>query len=80
MAGVVALVSITLVIAYFSLVLGELAPKRLALQRAEGFSLFVAPVIDVLATASHAPHLAAVQVHRPRGAARREVTPRRPVR
>jgi putative hemolysin len=51
-ADVVALVSITLVIAYFSLVLGELAPKRLALQRAEGFSLFVAPVIDVLATAS----------------------------
>ena len=51
-ADVTALVGITLVIAYFSLVLGELAPKRLALQRAEGLSLFVAPVIDALATIS----------------------------
>lgn len=51
-ADITALVAITLVISYFSLVLGELAPKRLALQRAEGFSLLVAPVIDVLAVAS----------------------------
>ncbi|HUW16764.1 MAG TPA: hemolysin family protein [Actinomycetes bacterium] len=51
-ADVTALVGITLVIAYFSLVLGELAPKRLALQRAEGLSLVVAPIIDALATIS----------------------------
>ena len=48
----VALVSITIVIAYLSLVLGELAPKRLALQRAEGYALFVAPVIELLAQVS----------------------------
>ncbi len=48
-AGAVALVSITIVISYFSLVLGELAPKRLALQRAEGVSLAVAPAVDFLA-------------------------------
>ena len=47
-----ALILITLVIAYLSLVLGELAPKRLALQRAEGYALFVAPVIEFLARVS----------------------------
>ena len=51
-ASAVSLVSITLVIAYLSLVLGELAPKRLALQRAEGFALLVAPVIEFIARIS----------------------------
>ncbi len=51
-AGPMSLVLITLVIAYLSLVLGELAPKRLALQRAEGFGLFAAPVIELLAKVS----------------------------
>jgi putative hemolysin len=51
-ANAVALVSITVVIAYLSLVLGELAPKRLALQRAEGFALFAAPFIEFLAKVS----------------------------
>ena len=36
-ANAVALVGVTLVIAYLSLVLGELAPKRLALQACRGF-------------------------------------------
>jgi len=45
----VALVLVTLVISYVSLVLGELVPKRLALQRAEGFALVVAPVVDQVA-------------------------------
>src|SRR5690606_37252027 len=35
-----------------SLVLGELAPNRLALQRAEGLSLIVAPFLDRLAALS----------------------------
>ncbi|HYN75847.1 MAG TPA: hemolysin family protein [Candidatus Limnocylindria bacterium] len=48
-AGPTALVTITIVISFFSLVLGELAPKRLALQRAEGIALVVAPVIDLTA-------------------------------
>ncbi|OII14840.1 hemolysin family protein [Curtobacterium sp. MCBA15_008] len=50
-AEVVALVLMTLVIAYLSLVFGELVPKRLALQRAEGFSMAVAPTLDRFATA-----------------------------
>ncbi|WP_144761030.1 hemolysin family protein [Curtobacterium sp. 9128] len=45
-AETVALVAMTLVIAYLSLVFGELVPKRLALQRAEGFSMLVAPTLD----------------------------------
>ena len=49
-ASTTALVLITLVIAYASLVLGELVPKRLALQRAESFALVLAPPLDVLAT------------------------------
>jgi putative hemolysin len=51
-AGTVSLVGITLVITYFSLVLGELAPKRLGLQWAEGLSLRVAPFLDWLAKVS----------------------------
>jgi putative hemolysin len=51
-SGTIALISITLLISYFSLVLGELAPKRVALQRAEGLSLLVAPILDRLATLS----------------------------
>jgi putative hemolysin len=48
-ADTTALVLITLVISYFSLVIGELAPKRLALQRAERISLMVAPTVDRIA-------------------------------
>ncbi|WP_425411787.1 hemolysin family protein [Nocardioides aequoreus] len=49
-APTVALVALTLVVAFFSLVLGELVPKRLALQRSEGVSLLVAPLVDRFAT------------------------------
>jgi putative hemolysin len=52
LADAAALVGITLVISYFSLVLGELVPKRLGLQRAEGVSLMVAPALDRIATLS----------------------------
>lgn len=51
-ARVLALVLVTLAISYASLVLGELAPKRLALQRAEGLSLYVAPFLDRIASLS----------------------------
>ncbi|MEU0516769.1 hemolysin family protein [Streptosporangium sp. NPDC006007] len=51
-AAPLALVLVTLVISYFSLVLGELVPKRIALQRAEGLSLLVAPFLDRMATLS----------------------------
>ena len=45
-----ALVLLTLVIAYLSLVLGELAPKRIAMQQAARVSLWVAPPLDRFAT------------------------------
>jgi len=41
-----ALIVLTLVIAYLSLVLGELVPKRIALQRTEQFATLVAPPLD----------------------------------
>ncbi|PSK90948.1 putative hemolysin [Murinocardiopsis flavida] len=41
-----ALVALTLLIAYLSLVLGELVPKRFALQRSVGIALVVAPPLD----------------------------------
>lgn len=48
-ADVVSLIGMTLLIAYLSLVLGELVPKRLALQRAAGFSLALAPPLLMFA-------------------------------
>ncbi|MSY98823.1 MAG: DUF21 domain-containing protein, partial [Actinobacteria bacterium] len=44
-----ALISITIVIAYISLVFGELVPKRLALYRTEIIALAAAPTIDFMA-------------------------------
>ena len=49
-SSVSSLIGVTLVIAYFSLVFGELVPKRLALFRTEQISLASAPIIDVVAT------------------------------
>ncbi|MEO5662811.1 MAG: hemolysin family protein [Nocardioides sp.] len=49
-ARTTALVALTLFIAYLSLVLGELVPKRLALQKSAGVALAVAPVLDRFAT------------------------------
>ncbi|WP_380169662.1 hemolysin family protein [Jannaschia sp. R86511] len=48
-AQTTAFIGVTLLIACLSLVLGELAPKRLALQRAEGLSLLAAGPLDVIA-------------------------------
>ncbi|MCZ2812265.1 hemolysin family protein [Modestobacter sp. VKM Ac-2979] len=42
-------VAVTIAISYLSLVVGELTPKRLALQRAEGFSLVVAAPLNAIA-------------------------------
>jgi putative hemolysin len=50
LSSTLALVLLTLVIAYLSLVLGELVPKRIALQRAERVALVVAPPLDRFAT------------------------------
>ncbi|HQR80245.1 MAG TPA: hemolysin family protein, partial [Actinomycetota bacterium] len=51
-AAPLAFVAVTVLIAYLSLVLGELVPKRLALQRAEAMSLAVAGPVDALAKVS----------------------------
>ncbi len=44
-----ALIAVTLIISFFTLVFGELAPKRIALQRAVRVSVIAAPVVDRLA-------------------------------
>jgi len=49
-AGPVAFIVVTAGISYLSLVLGELTPKRLALQRAEGLAMLVAPSLNRAAT------------------------------
>jgi putative hemolysin len=49
-ASPVSVIIVTLIISFFTLVLGELAPKRLALQRSERVSVFAAPVVDRVAT------------------------------
>jgi putative hemolysin len=48
-ASPVALIAVTLIISFFTLVFGELAPKRLALQRNERVALVAGPVVDWLA-------------------------------
>lgn len=48
-ASLTALVVMTLIVSYLSLVLGELVPKRMAMQKAESFSLIVAPPLRVFA-------------------------------
>ena len=45
-ASALSLILVTGVISVFTLVLGELAPKRLALQRPEAVSLLAAPLLD----------------------------------
>ncbi|HEY0618648.1 MAG TPA: hemolysin family protein [Kribbella sp.] len=50
LANTVALILITIAISYVSIVLGELAAKRLALQRAETFALGLAPLVDRIAS------------------------------
>lgn len=49
-AAAASLVLITIVIAYFSIVIGELTAKRLAMQRSESFSLALAPLVSGIAT------------------------------
>ncbi len=46
LASVLSLVTVTVAISFFSLVLQELAPKRLALQRPESVALIAAPILD----------------------------------
>lgn len=48
-AGAVAIGSVTLVLVFVNLVLGELAPKRLAMQHALGWSLTIARPLSMLA-------------------------------
>ena len=50
LAATVALVLLTLAIAYLSLVLGELVPKRLALQRASAVAVATGPALDRFAS------------------------------
>jgi len=48
-ANTVALVVVTAIISYVSIVVGELTAKRLALQRSESFAMALAPVVDFIA-------------------------------
>jgi putative hemolysin len=49
LAGATGIIGVTLVISFVTLVLGELAPKRLALQRTEGAALFFGPPLGGIA-------------------------------
>jgi len=48
-AGTIAFIVVTICITFFSLVLGELAPKRIALQRGPTMALLAAPLLDRIA-------------------------------
>ncbi|MGI5290280.1 hemolysin family protein [Nonomuraea polychroma] len=51
-AGGVAIVLVTIVLTFLTLVFGELAPKRVAMQRAETWAMFMARPLSVIATLS----------------------------
>ncbi len=51
-SGAASVIAVTLILAYVTLVLGELAPKRIAMQRAEHWGLLVARPLSLAATAS----------------------------
>ena len=73
----VAVVLVTLVLTYLTLVLGELAPKRIAMQSAERWALRAARPLAVISTLTRPVGLAAVQVHRPAWSAWPAADPRR---
>jgi putative hemolysin len=52
LANVLGFLGVTLVITFATLVVGELTPKRLALQNTEGISLRFAPALDIIARGS----------------------------
>ena len=52
MLELISVITITLVLSYFTLVLGELVPKRLALQKAESIAMFAAAPLTVLSKIS----------------------------
>ena len=47
-SGSLSIVTVTIILSYFNLVLGELVPKRIALQKAERFSLFAVRPIYIV--------------------------------
>jgi putative hemolysin len=49
LAGATGIIGVTLIISFVTLVIGELAPKRLALQRAEAAASLFAPPLDRIA-------------------------------
>jgi putative hemolysin len=49
-AGPVSIVAVTLVLSYFTLVFGELAPKRVAMQKAERWGMIMARPLAVMLT------------------------------
>jgi putative hemolysin len=49
-AGPISFIVVTICITFCSLILGELAPKRIGLQRAPRLALLAAPVLDLIAT------------------------------
>jgi putative hemolysin len=49
LAGAVGVIGVTLIISFVTLVVGELAPKRLGLQRAEAAAIFFAPPLNRIA-------------------------------
>ncbi|GAB2958591.1 hemolysin family protein [Micromonospora polyrhachis] len=51
-AGPASVVLVTIVLTFITLVFGELAPKRIAMQRAEGWALLVARPLDTLSAFS----------------------------
>lgn len=48
-ASAISFIGVTIIIAYISLVIGELVPKRIALQRAESTALILAGPVELLA-------------------------------
>lgn len=52
-AGALATASMVVIITYLSLIIGELVPKRLAMQSPERVARFIAPIMQIIQTVTH---------------------------
>lgn len=71
----IAVVLITLILSYFTLIFGELVPKRIAMKKSEQLALAISGLIAAISAVFRAGGVAAVPVHQRSSASVRHRSP-----